>query len=287
MESTSNKEASTKASLNPKNFLTASEEIRKIEKDLPPLFSLWNFRRSAFYVNMFYPHHAIFIDSPLQYLNQSRLVLHITYLLRAWFFLARKGFKIDILKLEGKDQHNIDVITHNLWENFNLFQFSRGRIERMVYLLRLAPAKRNGKTLCVGPKNEGELLLFRRNGFTNVIGIDLFSYCPSILPMDVAHMTFANDTFDTINCGSMLQYVEDLEQVAREIVRVAKPDALVTFSLTIPQPGDHSPYVGDLRAGDTESTLALFGANVKHVYFRNDVDHLPGHKHEVVFQIKK
>lgn len=84
----------------------------------------------------------------------------------------------------------------------------------------------------------------------------------------------------------MLQYVEDLESVVNEIVRVAKPEAMVSLSLTVPD--ILASYAGDARAGSAQKTLDLFGTHVKHVYFRNDISpHSPGNKHEVVFQFTK
>jgi SAM-dependent methyltransferase len=205
-------------------------------------------------------------------------------MLRALFFLARRGFKIDIITTDAKSKHNALVVGHNLWENFALFLFSRGRIERLLYLLELSGASHKGKTLCVGPKNEGELMLFRSHGFTDVIGIDLFSYCPSILVMDVHSTTFPDSTFDTINCGWVLPYLYDLPKAIREISRIAKPGAVIACGLTPPPPGSKiAPYQGVIT--NTDEILHLFGANVEHVFFRDDVDKTQ--KQELVLRLKK
>ena len=157
----------------------------------------------------------------------------------------------------------------------------------LLNLLLLTPANRRGKTLCIGPRNEGEILLFR-GWFSDVVGIDLFSYTPSILVMDAHHMTFSDGTFDTINCGWVLTYVYDLPQVVREIVRVAKHGALVSCAYTVPDASDSAPSNGtDMSRNTITKILELFGANAGHVYWRDDVGMVHGTKHHLVFQINK
>lgn len=229
-----------------------------------------------------YPERPLFIGSFREYLMQGRMVLQAVYGLRAMYFLARRGFVFDVIPVTEQSKHNVNVIDHNFWHTFDIFRFSR-RPESLLYLLLSAHAKKEGKTLCIGPKNEGELLLFRAHGFKDVIGIDLFTYCPTILVMDLHEMTFPDNSFDTINCGWVLRYAYDLPKAIKEIIRVSKPGAMIACSLTFTEEvGQSTGTVCDIS-----SVLALFGDTVGHVFWRDDIDRTPGRKTRLVFQIKK
>lgn len=254
-------------------------------KRLTFLYFITHLRSSPLYYSLLYPHHPAYIGSPWIYFKQSRLVLQLTYLVRLFYFLTKRGFKVDVFQAEKEGKHIQAVVDHNLWELFNIFAFSRGRIERMMYLLELSGAKYKGKTLCIGPRNEGEILLFQRHGFKDVVGIDLFSYCPSILLMDVHHMTFSDNAFDTIYLGASLPYFSDMKQAVNEIVRVARPGARVACSLKVQDLGELDPFVGNEVT--LKEALGLFGEHVAHVYFRDDAEYRPGSKHQLVFEIKK
>ena len=157
-----------------------------------------------------------------------------------------------------------------------------------MYLLLLAGAKQHGKTLCIGPRNEGEILLLYQHGFKDVVGIDLFTYSPHIFIMDTHHMTFADNTFDTINCGWVFAYVYDLPRAIREIVRVSKHGALIACSYTVPQATDHAPGEGtNMSVHSVAKILELFAPHVDHVYWRDDSAHTPRSKHHLVFRIRK
>ena len=229
-----------------------------------------------------YPERPLFIGSFREYLMQGRMVLQAVYGLRAIYFLARRGFVFDVIPVTEQSKHNVNVIDHNFWNKFDVFRFSR-RAESLLYLLLSAHANKDGKTLSIGPKNEGELLLFRAHGFKDVVGIDLFTYSPSILIMDLHEMTFPDNTFDTINCAWVLRYAYDLPKAIKEIARVAKPGALIACSLTYTDVVGHSTGT----VCDVASVLSLFGEQVGHVFWRDDVDHTPGRKTRLVFQLKK
>ena len=162
---------------------------------------------------------------------------------RALYFLAKRGFRIEEIAITSDTALNTDVIQHNLWNQLKLFQFSRGRVETLLYPLKsIFAVKPEGKTLCIGPKNEGENLLLEAHGFRDVIGIDLFTYSPKILLMDVHRMTFPDNTFDTIICGWMITYCYDVKQAIKEIVRVAKDGALIvcSFGVSVTKEGPHA-----------------------------------------------
>lgn len=258
-------------------YATERVSLRKVislggEGGVPLMFS-----------TLIYPHRPLFLGSFRSYLKQGRLILQTTYILRLFYFLLKRGLAFDVIRINERTKHNEEVVRHNLWNNFNIFNFSRSRIERLLYLLELSGARKKGKTLSIGPKNEGEILLFKAHDFTDVIGIDLFTYCPSILVMDFQDMTFPDNTFDTINCGWVLLYAYDLPKAIKEITRVSKNGALVACAFTVP------PKLNDMKARgvvtDAKEVLSLFGEHVGHVYFRDDDP--TAKKITLVFQLKK
>ncbi|MDP3710355.1 MAG: methyltransferase domain-containing protein [bacterium] len=174
-----------------------------------------------------------------------------------------------------------------MWKKLNIFNFARHRIEFLIYILKIIPAKLEGRTLSVGPRNEGELLLLWMHGFKlkNTVGIDLFSYSPKILVMDIHCMSFEDNSFDTIICAWVLTYCYNLDKAISEIIRVAKNGALVAIGFSIPPPIEKSEpinKVSRLRGGPNE-LLNLFGTVLDVVYWQREV----GGRASVIFRIKK
>lgn len=210
-------------------------------------------------------------------------------MIRAIYYLAMKGFRCDQIEISATNQHNVLVINHNLWTNLNIFNFARHRVEYLIYILKIIPANLEGSTLSIGPRSEGELLLLSMHGFKlkNTVGIDLFSYSPKILVMDMHEMSFKNNSFDTIICGWVLTYSYNLEKAISEIIRVAKNGALVAVGFSIPPPIEDSNSnpinkVARLRGGLNE-LLNLFGNAVDTVYWQREASE----RASVVFRIKK
>jgi SAM-dependent methyltransferase len=99
---------------------------------------------------------------------------------------------------------------------------------------RAASEQRDGgSVLCVGCRNALELDRFRAHGFEDVVGIDLFSQRPDILVMDMHRLTFADDSFDVVYASHALEHSYDVEQVVREIIRVARDGAVVAAEVPV------------------------------------------------------
>jgi ubiquinone/menaquinone biosynthesis C-methylase UbiE len=147
--------------------------------------------------------------------------------------------------------------------------------------------------LSIGPKNEGEILLFRAHGFRHVTGADLFSYSPFIKTMDMHHMTFPDNSFDIVNSGWVVRYSYDIAQCAREMVRVAAPGSLMSIAFSgHAEEKDPSPGIGAPLHGGLDELLRHFGPHVGHVYWRledhnTDESKVPEHTHSVIFRVKK
>ncbi len=253
-----------------------------------PALSWLKHNRSA--IRMFYPHHSNYVPSLGAYFRQSRFVVWGRMMLRALYFLIKRKFKIDEMNFSGRNEHNEYVIQHNLWNSMKLFQFSRGRVEALLYpLLSIPGVKKDGKTLCIGPKNEGEMLLLEAHGFRDVIGIDLFTYTPKILLMDMHEMQFPNDTFDTIMSGAVIRYAYDVERAVKEMIRVATDGALMIVSFGLFPPEEELEFCKSPLYGGVKELLNLFGGTVDHVYWWNE-GLVPGKKSKicsVIFRLKK
>lgn len=87
--------------------------------------------------------------------------------------------------------------------------------------------------LCIGCRNTAEIEYFRKRGLTNVVGIDLFSESPDILIMDMHCMTFPDNHFDIVYASHSIEHAFDLRQVIAEIIRVARPAALVAIEVPV------------------------------------------------------
>lgn len=87
--------------------------------------------------------------------------------------------------------------------------------------------------LCLGPRSNFELEIFRKKGFFNVVGIDLFSESPDILVMDMHRITFPDNRFDIIYCCHALEHAYDAHKAVSEIIRVARDGALIAIEVPV------------------------------------------------------
>jgi SAM-dependent methyltransferase len=109
--------------------------------------------------------------------------------------------------------------------------------------------------LCIGARNEVELDVFARNGFQNVIGIDLWSSSPRILVCDMHRLIFPDASFDLIFASHVFEHAWDFRRVAAECVRVLRPGGYIFC--TVPTgfvPSTHDRY----DFNDTKGILEHF-----------------------------
>ena len=125
--------------------------------------------------------------------------------------------------------------------------------------------------LCVGPRNEAEILLLKLYGFKNSIGIDLFSYSPLIKVMDMNFLEYANNTFDIYYSSSVLGYSPDVKRTISEAVRVTKHGGILVMTWSsiflkkdiyglIPTGSDVGGFLG---------LETLIDDNIEHTYWRD------------------
>lgn len=249
------------------------------------------YRLLDLYYNL-YPQKPLHVEGFLQWLLLSRWAMYLKMRVRMLMYLWLDGFKFDELKI-GETSHLVKVIKQNLYSEYFVSRFCRKRSEHLIYLLKSIPSvKRRGRVLSIGPKNEGELLLFKAHGFKRTEGVDLFSYSPSIAVMDMHNMTFENNTFDVICAGYVVRYSNDIHKFVSEIVRVGKNGAHVAISFSMKKGSLEADSTGTLLYNGIDELLAHFWPYVRYVYWRledenTDETELPKNTNSVVFSLKK
>jgi len=152
-----------------------------------------------------------------------------------------------------------------------------GPLMGIYYVMQNASAL---KVLSVGPRSEAELMSLFAKGFLpeNVVGLDLISYSDFVDLGDMHMMPYADNSFDVIILGWVLGYSSDCAQVAREVIRVAKPDAYVAVGC---ERNPRSAAELEAESGyalpgtefeTTDQFLQLFDGHIKSVPFRHDPD---------------
>ena len=134
----------------------------------------------------------------------------------------------------------------------------------------------NLKVLAIGPRTENEIFALIAAGFRteNIAAVDLISYSPLIQTGDMHHMEFADETFDIVAFGETLAYSKEPEVAAKEIMRVAKTNSIITIVHAAvkghtPLLGNDEPDFGDgIFVHSTEDIIKFFRPHVGHVYLR-------------------
>ena len=126
-------------------------------------------------------------------------------------------------------------------------------------LFELGAPAQDVAVLCIGPRNIFEIEYFRSKGLSNVVGIDLFRESPDILVMDMHQMTFPDDHFDVIYSSHSLEHAYDVQKAVGEIIRVARPGALVAIEVPV-RYETWDPTIGTdlVDVGNLQGLLALF-----------------------------
>ena len=133
------------------------------------------------------------------------------------------------------------------------------------------------KVLSIGPRTEVELYALTAIGFdpANIRGLDLISYSDRIDLGDMHAMPYEDDSFDVIVIGWVLAYSLTPEKAAAEILRVARPGAVVAvgceYNPVAEGEEDSLQQDGARRYNRASDILDLFGGRVGQVYFHHDV----------------
>lgn len=133
------------------------------------------------------------------------------------------------------------------------------------------------KVLSIGPRTEVELYTLTAVGFdpANIRGLDLLSYSDRIDLGDMHDLPYEADSFDVIVVGWVLAYSLTPDKAAEEIMRVARPGAILAVGCEYnPVAADQVDSLQDdgaKRYNASKDILDLFVGHVDQIYFRHDV----------------
>jgi len=150
-------------------------------------------------------------------ITRSEIVLAHVFLLRLFYFQRlRRSFRTT-----DTEKAFPVTVQHNL-------KSLRKRLNRMLLLISplsvLEKVDSGSRILVIGPRNEWDLLLLHKSGFSfsRCTGLDLISYSPRIVLGDMHVIPFADGEFDVVLCGWTLSYSADPQLACREIARVCR-----------------------------------------------------------------
>ena len=131
----------------------------------------------------------------------------------------------------------------------------------------VGPDRSSSSVLCVGCRNVHELQVMREAGYGSVTGIDLFASSPEILTMDMHALEFPDDRFDVVYTCHSLEHSLTPCAAVREMVRVAKPGAVVAVEVPVRFPSS----VVDLQDyHSVDGVRALFHPHVGEILLAED-----------------
>lgn len=226
-------------------------------------------------VNWLWP---VFGDFPRELLRTKLVRFIIAGVRYVWFVLILRRLRT----VSGSDGVARSTIKHNLRGMLDLHV---ERSLRLIYPIAMWAAARrislaDLKVLTIGPRTEGEIFNLVAHGFRrrNITGLDLISYSPSIQLGDMHAMPYPDASFDVIIAGWVISYSDQKDVAAAEIVRIAKPGAIVAVGI---EWGRKSPeqvaaertgyIVGSAKRLPTaQAILDLFGDRVDRVYAKVD-----------------
>lgn len=223
-----------------------------------------------------------------QYILLRPAVLALRMRLRWWRFGLRGRKSHAVSEAPNANVHGFH---HNRKQVLSFLRGHRNRSERLMNVLRTIqyPDLRGAKLLCIGPRNEAEMLLLDAYGFSlsRMEAIDLFSYSPRIKLMDMNQLQYADDTFDIYYSSAVIRYSPDIRKTVAESIRVTQPGGIMAYGFTYGLLGSLVPTGSELSGGIQE-LLQLYAGHVDHVYWQEEFAASPGDfRATVIFRLKK
>lgn len=179
-------------------------------------------------------------------LARSETILSMVLLVRLFYYCVLKR---DLKTLDSENAFPV-TLKHNL-------KSLTKKLNRMQLLIRplsvLEQVSKDAKILVIGPRNEWDLLLLYRYGFSfgRCAGLDLISYSPKIVLGDMHKIPFQDGEFDVVLCGWTISYSAEPKLACQEIARVCKSKGIIGIGVEY--------FVGDEQAQRDASGGYLIG----------------------------
>jgi SAM-dependent methyltransferase len=275
------------------NSLAAGSALSPHQERIVACARVWRPRRIARYVGSYWNTlvaRSRFVRPLYDYLMLRPVVLSIRLRLRWWLFslLARLRGRPPIRHAVNA---NIEGFVHNRNQVLSFLEGHRNRTESLMNVLRSIQGVdlRSARVLCIGPRNEAEVLLLLAYGCkrNNVQAIDLFSYSPLIRLMDMNTLEYADDSFDIYYSSAVIKYSPDIRRTVAESLRVTRPGGVMVFGFMFGETSDIIPKGSELHGG-VRDLLALYGGHVEHVFWHEEFPSAPGDTRAgTIFRIRK
>ena len=224
------------------------------------------------------------------FLSISPLVLFLRQRVRFYCFATLRRLRGQEI-VQSVHNTNESGFTHNYRQILDFSWGHRNRTERIMNVLKTIGGYdfRNSRILCVGPRNESEILLLRAHGFRkrNIESIDLFSYSPRIRVMDMNDLDYEDDSFDVHYSSAVIKYSPDIRRTAAQAVRTTRNGGLMVFGFMYGMESDIIPDGSALAVG-VRDLLKLFEGHVDHVYWHDEYMVAPDDiRAAIIFRLKK
>jgi SAM-dependent methyltransferase len=233
--------------------------------------------------NTYFPKSRL-LPNFFTYISLSRVIFPLRFRFRAFYLLTFK-------KVQEKKNANLEGFDHNRKQLLGFLEGHRNRTESLINILRSVQGYdfKNMRLLCVGPRNEAEVMLLHGYGFkkTNVEAIDLFSYSPYISVMDMNNLQYPNDSFDIYYSSAVIKYSSDVHKTVSESLRVTKTGGLMAFCFTFGVKSDLVPSGAEFYNG-LKDLFKLYDKYIETIYWQEEFFHSEGDtRATAIFKIKK
>lgn len=142
-----------------------------------------------------------------------------------------------------------DVVKANIMHNVKWIYGANNRMNLLLYPAAVIETLHaDWRILIAGRRNENGLYSLVGLGLRleNIRRLDLMSYSPHIELGDMHAMPFADYSFDAVICGWTLSYSTNPAKAAREMMRIAKPGAIIAIGVEYSRfsPQDEQALIG-------------------------------------------
>jgi hypothetical protein len=231
-----------------------------------------------------------FVPSLLRYFLLWPWVMTVRLRCR-WYWFALASILSGRPVISQISNSNVEGFVHNRKQLLSFLEGHRNRTESLMNVLRTIRGVdfEKARLLCVGPRNEAEVLLLRLYGFRrgNIEAIDLFSYSPRIKLMDMNDLKYPNDHFDVYYSSAVIKYSPDIHRSIEESIRVTRDGGLMVFGFMFGMPTNLIPTGSELSGGVAD-LLRLYGAKVDTVFWQEEYRAAPDDiRAGLIFRLRK